>query len=74
MILIIIRSSYNASYNNQFIRERDGVRKSGEPDERVARKPGKNTADSNQHTVGLRKEILGKRKYDLLLDPTVFRI
>ena len=32
MILIIIRSSYNASYNNQFIRERDGVRKSGKPD------------------------------------------
>ena len=34
----------------------------------VARKPGNKITDSNQHTFGLGKEILRKRKYHLLLD------
>ena len=37
--------------------EEDNVIKSGEPEERVARKPGKKKADTKQHIIGLGKEI-----------------
>ena len=40
----------------------DDVKKSGEPEERVTRKPGKKKADSNQHVDGLGKEIFREEK------------
>ena len=47
--------------------EENDVKKFGEPEERVARKPGKKKADTNQDIVGLGKQIYREEKVRSLI-------